>query len=84
VHIENAVASFFTPASQKAPEKMQWQERGADEDSPRTLLVGRYVPAKDAGADSNKNRRKVAAFDFVSLLSPIFLQYIIILLIFDF
>lgn len=67
-YIENAVASFFTPASQKPPERMQWQERGADEDSPRTLLVGRYVPAKDATTDLNdKKRRKVAAFDFVSL-----------------
>ena len=65
--IENAVASFFTPTSQKPPEKMQWHERGAHKDSPETLLVGKYVPMKDDGADANdKKRRKVAAFDFVS------------------
>ena len=63
------MASFFTPASQKPPEKMLWQERGAGEDTPRTLLVGRYVPAKDGDTDADSNdkkRRKVAAFDFVS------------------
>lgn len=59
--------SFFTPTSQKPPEKMQWQERGAHEDSPKSLLVGKYVPVKVDDADANdKKRRKVAAFDFVS------------------
>lgn len=63
------MASFFTPTSQKPPEKMQWHERGADKDSAQTLLVGRYVPTNDAGTEANeKKRRKVAAFDFVSWL----------------
>jgi bifunctional polynucleotide phosphatase/kinase len=64
--IENAVASFFTPTSQKPPEKMHWQERGTHEDSPKSLLVGKYVPVKDNDVDANNKRRKIAAFDFVS------------------
>lgn len=38
-----------------------------DDDSPRTLLVGRYTPGKKPDGDANeKKRRKIAAFDFVS------------------
>jgi bifunctional polynucleotide phosphatase/kinase len=63
------VASFFTPTSQKAPEKIIWQERGADEDSPRTLIVGKYQPTGLLPPTTIDNtRNKVAAFDFVSLV----------------
>lgn len=66
---QTAVASFFTPASQKPPEKVTWIERGAGKAGPKTLLVGRYVPAKKGEIETLKEeskRRKVAAFDFVS------------------
>jgi bifunctional polynucleotide phosphatase/kinase len=70
--VETAVASFFTPTSQKPPEKIIWQERGPNDDTPSTLLVGKYVPSSELNSDSNDfntatKRRKVAAFDFVSV-----------------
>jgi len=68
---ENAVASFFTPMSQKPPEKIIWQERAPNDDTPKTLLVGKYEPSdmSNSGQTSQSyaaKRRKVAAFDFVS------------------
>lgn len=67
---ESAVASFFTPASKKEPEKVSWQERSANDDTPPTLLVGRYSPSKQPAQDrlAEKKRRKVAAFDLVSII----------------
>src|SRR4051812_3291086 len=41
---EDAVSSFFTPASKKPPEKITWHERRVNDDTPSTLLVGKYVP----------------------------------------
>jgi bifunctional polynucleotide phosphatase/kinase len=67
--LESAVASFFTPTSQKPPERTTWSERGPNEDSHATLLVGKYVPVTGAAlpaASKIERRRKVAAFDFVS------------------
>ncbi|OSS52154.1 hypothetical protein B5807_03827 [Epicoccum nigrum] len=56
-----AVASFFTPASKKEPEKMIWR---TIKDS---LLVGRYSNQAAAQATSMV-RRRIAAFDFDSTL----------------
>jgi bifunctional polynucleotide phosphatase/kinase len=62
---ESAVASFFTPASQKPKERTTWTERAPDEDSPTTLLVGRYAPENEE--EPAQKRRKIAAFDLVGL-----------------
>ena len=66
---ETAVANFFTPVSQKPPEKTVWNERAPNEDSHNTLLVGRYLPANFEAQHSQYQIglkiRKVAAFDFV-------------------
>ena len=67
---ETDVASFFTPTSQKPPEKISWQERAPDEDSPSTLLVGKFEPLNSSdkrALSHNLKRNKVAAFDFVSI-----------------
>lgn len=63
---ESAVASFFQPTSQKPKERTTWSERAPDDDTPATLLVGRYEPEGMGDADRAK-RRKIAAFDLVSL-----------------
>ncbi len=65
---QNAVASFFTPTSKKPPERVTWAERGVNDDSPATLLVGKYTPTnwRDGKKGEEATRRKVAAFDFVS------------------
>lgn len=68
---ETAVASFFTPTSQKPPERIVWQERAPNDDTPSTLLVGKYTPTSESNSALNDDgtgtkRRKVAAFDFVS------------------
>jgi hypothetical protein len=60
------VSSFFTPTSQKPPEKIVWQERGVNDDTPATLIVGKYQPSPSSHISSESTRRKVAAFDFVS------------------
>ncbi|TAQ85076.1 hypothetical protein B7494_g6595 [Chlorociboria aeruginascens] len=68
---KTAVASFFTPTSRKAPEKIIWTERAPDDDTDATLLVGRYQPANEGEAMKSaekERRRKVAAFDFDSTL----------------
>ena len=62
---ENAVANFFTPTSQKPKDRTTWSERGADDDTPATLLVGRYIPE---GGEDTKPRHKIAAFDLDSTL----------------
>lgn len=58
------MASFFTPTSQKPKERTIWSERAPDDDTPPTLLVGRYEPEKMDESDRRK-RRKIAAFDLV-------------------
>jgi bifunctional polynucleotide phosphatase/kinase len=63
---ENAVANFFTPTSQKPKEKTIWSERSANDDTPATLLVGRYEP--DTPEDRTIKRLKIAAFDLDSTL----------------
>lgn len=72
---ETAVASFFTPSSQKPPEKITWQERAPNDDTPDSLVVGKYEPAKDSTMSEKPTggemkRHKIAAFDFVSLSLP--------------
>lgn len=66
---ETAVANFFTPVSQKSPEKTVWNERAPTEDSPNTLLVGTYLPLNfevpHSPHQTGQRIRKVAAFDFV-------------------
>ena len=71
-YVATAVASFFTPTSQKPPEKIVWHERAPNENTPNTLLVGKYDLTKSHSASAagsslkEMKRRKVAAFDFVS------------------
>ncbi|QSZ31625.1 hypothetical protein DSL72_001192 [Monilinia vaccinii-corymbosi] len=68
---QTAVASFFQPTSQKPPEKISWQERAPNEDTPSTLLVGRFEPSNNPateGSSHNLKRNKIAAFDFDSTL----------------
>ncbi|KAM0274382.1 hypothetical protein ACHAQH_007884 [Verticillium albo-atrum] len=64
---KGAVASFFTPTSQKPKDRTVWSERSPNDDTPATLLVAKYEPeAKQE--DSTNKRRKVAAFDLDSTL----------------
>ncbi|KAI1424794.1 DNA kinase/phosphatase Pnk1 [Xylaria sp. FL1777] len=63
---KGAVASFFTPASQKPKDRTVWTERAWDS-SPATLLVGRFEPETQGPYDRTK-RRKIAAFDLDSTL----------------
>jgi hypothetical protein len=58
-----AIANFFTPVSQKEPEKMSWRVVHD------TLLIGRYGAPAATQATRPIKRRKIAAFDFVRLLS---------------
>lgn len=59
-HAENAVKSFFTPTSQKAPEKTRWSMANT------TLLVAHYSTSPDAEQERRRQgRRKFAAFDLV-------------------
>ncbi|KAI8159122.1 Bifunctional polynucleotide phosphatase/kinase [Colletotrichum sp. SAR 10_70] len=60
------IANFFKPASQKPKDRTIWTERAPNEDTPATLLVGRYEP-ENPPAESKK-RTKVAAFDLDSTL----------------
>ncbi|KAH6603788.1 hypothetical protein Trco_007234 [Trichoderma cornu-damae] len=64
---KSAVASFFTPTSQKPKDRTTWSERGPTDDVPATLLVGRYQP-EDKDEVSRLKRRKIAAFDLDSTL----------------
>ncbi|KAI0406402.1 DNA kinase/phosphatase Pnk1 [Xylaria palmicola] len=63
---KGAVASFFTPTSQKPKDRTVWTERDVD-GAPATLLVGRFEP-DGAADDGTEKRRKIAAFDFDSTL----------------
>jgi bifunctional polynucleotide phosphatase/kinase len=66
---KGAVASFFTPTSQKPKDRTIWNERALDDASPATLLVGRYEPEDiEEKEEDRKGRRKIAAFDFDSTL----------------
>ncbi|RFU36102.1 hypothetical protein B7463_g161, partial [Scytalidium lignicola] len=64
------LASFFTPTSQKPPEKITWEERAPYDDSPATLLVGQYRPSiiPEVHQDLAEKGDKIAAFDFDSTL----------------
>jgi len=67
--LETAVASFFTPTSQKPPEKIIWQERAPNDDTPSTLIVGQYAAVDNPISAVNEHesrKKKLAAFDFVS------------------
>ncbi|KAF4630241.1 hypothetical protein G7Y89_g7899 [Cudoniella acicularis] len=67
----SAVSSFFTPTSKKPPEKVNWQERAPNDNTPNSLLVGKYNPAdgSKSGFDAGDGaRKKIAAFDFDSTL----------------
>lgn len=60
---KKAVASFFTPASQKHPDQLTWRIVNS------SLLVGRYSPhATRQASDALRKRRKIAAFDLDSTL----------------
>ncbi|KAF6824426.1 bifunctional polynucleotide phosphatase/kinase [Colletotrichum plurivorum] len=63
---KSAVANFFKPTSQKPKDRTIWTERAPNDDTPATLLVGRYEP-ENPPTESNK-RTKVAAFDLDSTL----------------
>lgn len=68
---DGAVANFFKPASQKKDQpRVSWSERAPDDDSPATLLVGRYDGNATAQEqpDNKESRMKVAAFDLDSTL----------------
>ncbi|KAI1438980.1 PNK3P-domain-containing protein [Xylaria sp. CBS 124048] len=64
---QDAVASFFTPASMKPKDRTVWAERAPSDDTPTTLLVGRFEPEEEKGKDE-ETRRKIAAFDLDSTL----------------
>jgi bifunctional polynucleotide phosphatase/kinase len=63
-----AVASFFTPASQKEPEKLTWKIVN------KTLVVGRYQNETELSKTTNNaitQPRKIAAFDLDdTIISP--------------
>ncbi|KAI0393237.1 DNA kinase/phosphatase Pnk1 [Xylariaceae sp. FL0594] len=67
---KGAVASFFTPASQKPKDRTVWSERAPDDDrSPPTLLVARFEPEHmQETEEDRRKRRKIAAFDLDSTL----------------
>jgi len=57
---EKAVSNFFKPASQKEPDKVSWRIVN------NSLLIGKYhVPLEVVKLESNDDKRKIAAFDFV-------------------
>lgn len=64
--LETAVTNFFKPTSQKPKERTSWSERAPNDDTPATLLVGRYEPERIREAEQQK-RTKIAAFDLVSI-----------------
>ncbi|KAI5462046.1 DNA kinase/phosphatase Pnk1 [Mariannaea sp. PMI_226] len=63
---KNAVANFFTPASQKPKDRTTWSERSPNDETPATLLVGRFEP--ETPEVKTVKRTKIAAFDFDSTL----------------
>ncbi|KAK7948457.1 uncharacterized protein PG986_009343 [Apiospora aurea] len=64
---KSAVNNFFKPTSQKPKERTSWSERAPNDDTPATLLVGRYEPEGANEADQ-RERTKIAAFDLDSTL----------------
>jgi bifunctional polynucleotide phosphatase/kinase len=66
--LESAVASFFTPTSQKPKDRTTWTERSANDDAPVTLLVAKYLPEEKDNGKSLQKQRKIAAFDLDSTL----------------
>lgn len=67
--VESAVASFFTPSSQKPKDRTTWTERSPDNETAPTLLVAKYVPeTKDGAKEQSIKRHKIAAFDLDSTL----------------
>ncbi|PFH59786.1 hypothetical protein XA68_11894 [Ophiocordyceps unilateralis] len=60
---KSAVASFFTPTSQKPKDRTVWSQVAPDAGAPPTLLVGRH-----ADEDKDGSRRNMAAFDLDSTL----------------
>ncbi|KAL8378095.1 hypothetical protein RB595_008683 [Gaeumannomyces hyphopodioides] len=69
---KGAVASFFTPASQKPKDRTAWSERaptvGGSDNAVTTLLVGRHVPEDTPDGEPRSKRRKIAVFDLDSTL----------------
>ncbi|KAK0625005.1 polynucleotide kinase 3 phosphatase-domain-containing protein [Bombardia bombarda] len=68
---KSAVASFFTPTSQKPKDRTTWTERSPNDDTPATLLVAKYTPEEadqTVTARPPVKRRKIAAFDLDSTL----------------
>ncbi|KAK1833920.1 PNK3P-domain-containing protein [Podospora conica] len=66
---KSAVASFFTPTSQKPKDRTTWNERSPDDKTPATLLVAKYVPEKTNDTKRPDDtelpkKHKIAAFDF--------------------
>ncbi|WQF81246.1 Putative HAD-superfamily hydrolase,subfamily IIIA, polynucleotide kinase 3 phosphatase [Colletotrichum destructivum] len=60
------IANFFKPSSQKPKDRTIWTERAPNDDTPATLLVGRYEPEQPP--TESEKRNKVAAFDLDSTL----------------
>ncbi|OBT46568.1 hypothetical protein VE00_01861 [Pseudogymnoascus sp. WSF 3629] len=65
---KDAVSSFFKPTSQKPPEPLTWSERSVNEDTPTSLIVGKYVPqgtstAPNDSAPAAPKKTRIAAFD---------------------
>jgi len=72
IHAENAVASFFTRASLKPPEKITWRERAPNDNTPASLLVGKYgFHGERTDSQKNPSKVKIAAFDFVSPINHV-------------
>lgn len=66
---ESAVASFFTPASQKPKDRTTWNERSPNDKTPATLLVAKYLPEKtDDTKKADPTKHKIAALDLDSTL----------------
>lgn len=57
--IEKAASSFFTPTSQKKPERLVWRVVS------NSLVVGRYSAEPDGERKHDGAKPRVAAFDLV-------------------
>ncbi|KFZ16168.1 hypothetical protein V501_02363 [Pseudogymnoascus sp. VKM F-4519 (FW-2642)] len=65
---KDAVSSFFKPTSQKPPEPLTWSERAVNENTPTSLIVGKYVPqgtptAPNDAVPAAPKKTRIAAFD---------------------
>ncbi|KAI1007274.1 hypothetical protein K3495_g946 [Podosphaera aphanis] len=74
---QKTMSSFFTPRAQKQAEKtMTWKTRGTKDNSPKTLLIGKYLPINLSSStpvtsiipETEKNKVKIAGFDLDSTL----------------